>query len=56
MGAAPVDVVDGGAGCGDPLADAQPVHRVYVDGFWMDRTEVTCLACTKIGLSAQPLA
>ena len=21
--------------------DAQPVHRVYVDGFWMDRTEVT---------------
>jgi formylglycine-generating enzyme required for sulfatase activity len=29
------------SGCGDPLADAQPVHRVYVDGFWMDRTEVT---------------
>jgi formylglycine-generating enzyme required for sulfatase activity len=22
-------------------ADALPVHRVYVDGFWMDRTEVT---------------
>jgi formylglycine-generating enzyme required for sulfatase activity len=21
--------------------DAQPIHRVYVDGFWMDRTEVT---------------
>ena len=21
--------------------DAQPVHRVYVDGFWMDTTEVT---------------
>jgi formylglycine-generating enzyme required for sulfatase activity len=21
--------------------DARPVHRVYVDGFWMDRTEVT---------------
>jgi formylglycine-generating enzyme required for sulfatase activity len=21
--------------------DAQPVHRVYVDGFWMDKTEVT---------------
>jgi len=21
--------------------DAQPVHRVYVDGFWMDATEVT---------------
>ena len=28
-------------GCGDPLADAQPVHRVRVQGFWMDRTEVT---------------
>jgi sulfatase modifying factor 1 len=22
-------------------SDAQPVHRVYVDGFWMDATEVT---------------
>jgi formylglycine-generating enzyme required for sulfatase activity len=33
--------VHGGSGCGDPLADAKPVHRVYVDGFWMDRTEVT---------------
>jgi formylglycine-generating enzyme required for sulfatase activity len=21
--------------------DVQPVHRVYVDGFWMDKTEVT---------------
>src|SRR6516164_3255141 len=21
--------------------DCQPVHKVYVDGFWMDRTEVT---------------
>ena len=28
-------------GCGDPLADAQPIHRVHVAGFWMDRTEVT---------------
>ena len=29
--------------CGGPgLAnDTQPVHRVYVDGFWMDATEVT---------------
>jgi formylglycine-generating enzyme required for sulfatase activity len=29
--------------CGgnEPMDDAQPVHRVYVDGFWMDRTEVT---------------
>jgi formylglycine-generating enzyme required for sulfatase activity len=42
MGAAPAGGVSGGgAGCGDPLGDAQPVHRVYVDGFWMDRTEVT---------------
>jgi len=30
-----------GPGCGDPTTDAQPVHRVYVDGFWMDSTEVT---------------
>jgi len=21
--------------------DSRPVHRVYVDGFWMDATEVT---------------
>ncbi len=29
--------------CGMPglTRDAQPVHRVYVDGFWMDATEVT---------------
>jgi formylglycine-generating enzyme len=25
----------------DAMNDARPVHRVYVDGFWMDRTEVT---------------
>jgi len=25
----------------DPMADARPIHRVYVDGFWMDATEVT---------------
>jgi formylglycine-generating enzyme required for sulfatase activity len=25
----------------DPLADARPIHRVRLDGFWMDRTEVT---------------
>lgn len=32
-----------GAMCGGPdaMMDAQPVHRVYVDGFWMDATEVT---------------
>jgi formylglycine-generating enzyme required for sulfatase activity len=38
-------------GCEDPrgapdgghesMADARPIHRVYVDGFWMDRTDVT---------------
>ena len=25
----------------DTMADTRPVHRVYVDGFWMDETEVT---------------
>jgi sulfatase modifying factor 1 len=28
-------------GTNEPVFDAQPVHRVYVDGFWMDTTEVT---------------
>jgi sulfatase modifying factor 1 len=38
-------------GCSDPrplahggpdaMADARPIHRVYVDAFWMDRVEVT---------------
>lgn len=29
--------------CGGPdsMADARPIHRVSVDGFWMDATEVT---------------
>src|SRR5262249_18582616 len=29
--------------CGGPdaMKDARPIHRVYVDGFWMDKTEVT---------------
>ncbi len=29
--------------CGMPglTQDASPIHRVYVDGFWMDKTEVT---------------
>ncbi len=38
----------GSDGCTESLCalpgvtrDAQPIHRVYVDGFWMDRTEVT---------------
>ena len=31
-----------GLGAGpDVMRDALPVHRVYVDGFWMDATEVT---------------
>jgi formylglycine-generating enzyme required for sulfatase activity len=34
----PTDVVCGGH---DAMPDARPVHRVYVGGFWMDRTEVT---------------
>jgi formylglycine-generating enzyme required for sulfatase activity len=25
----------------EPMTDARPIHRVYVDGFWMDTTEVT---------------
>jgi sulfatase modifying factor 1 len=25
----------------DPMSDARPIHRVVVDGFWMDQTEVT---------------
>lgn len=29
------------SGKGQPFLDAQPVHRVQVDGFWMDQTEVT---------------
>src|SRR5437868_11142033 len=29
--------------CGgnEPMDEARPVHRVFIDGFWMDRTEVT---------------
>lgn len=34
----PTDMVCGGP---DPMPDARPIHRVYVDGFWMDATEVT---------------
>ena len=25
----------------EPMHDARPIHRVYVDGFWMDATEIT---------------
>src|SRR6266849_1054808 len=28
-------------GGSSPMADARPIHRVYVDGFWMDKTDVT---------------
>lgn len=32
-----------GSICGGPeaMSDARPLHRVYIDGFWMDQTEVT---------------
>jgi formylglycine-generating enzyme len=35
--------VDGESLCCLPgvTRDAQPIHRVYVDGFWMDKTELT---------------
>jgi sulfatase modifying factor 1 len=33
---------DGKSCCSpDTVADALPIHRVYVDGFWMDATDVT---------------
>jgi formylglycine-generating enzyme len=39
MGAAdPRGIPHGG---NDPMNDARPIHPVYVDGFWMDATEVT---------------
>jgi formylglycine-generating enzyme required for sulfatase activity len=39
MGSAdPTTLPDGGH---ESMADARPIHRVYVDGFWMDATEVT---------------
>ena len=39
MGAAdPVGMEDGGH---ESMSDARPIHRVYVDGFYMDVTEVT---------------
>src|SRR6185312_12453330 len=25
----------------EAMSDARPIHRVYVDGFWMDKTDVT---------------
>jgi len=41
MGAAdPQGIDDNGVGM-RATADSRPIHRVYVDGFWMDATEVT---------------
>jgi formylglycine-generating enzyme len=36
-------VTNGSGSCEMPMAsnDAEPVHRVFVDGFWMDTTAVT---------------
>jgi sulfatase modifying factor 1 len=34
----PTDMICGGD---EPMNDARPIHRVYVDGFFMDATEVT---------------
>jgi formylglycine-generating enzyme len=34
----PTRCVCGGS---EPMADARPIHRVWVAGFWMDRTHVT---------------
>src|SRR6266853_1281108 len=36
----PTKMSCGGTGH-DPMPDARPIHRVAVDGFWMDATEVT---------------
>jgi formylglycine-generating enzyme required for sulfatase activity len=35
------DPRDRACGGHEPMFDARPIHRVYVDGFWMDCTEVT---------------
>lgn len=48
-----------GAGPGDGSANdtERPVHRVTVDGFWMDRTEVTndeYRSCVRAGACTQP--
>jgi formylglycine-generating enzyme len=34
----PRSLPDGGR---EAMEDARPIHRVYVDGFWMDKTDVT---------------
>ncbi|MFM8356380.1 MAG: formylglycine-generating enzyme family protein, partial [Gammaproteobacteria bacterium] len=47
----------------DPMRDARPVHRVRVDGFWIDRTEVTNAAFARfvqqtqyVTIAERPLA
>src|SRR5271169_3053028 len=37
-GVNPIGMMDGGH---EGMSDARPVHRVHVDGFFMDQTEVT---------------
>ncbi len=39
MGCEDPRICDGGGA--DPMRDTRPVHRVYVDGFWMDKMVVT---------------
>jgi formylglycine-generating enzyme required for sulfatase activity len=39
--------IPGGEGAQDYYADARHVHKIYVDGFWMDKTEVTNEAFAK---------
>jgi sulfatase modifying factor 1 len=34
----PRSLPDGGR---EAMEDARPIHQVYVDGFWMDKTDVT---------------
>jgi formylglycine-generating enzyme required for sulfatase activity len=34
----PRGLAEGGS---EAMVDARPIHRVYVDGFWMDKTDVT---------------
>jgi formylglycine-generating enzyme required for sulfatase activity len=41
MGAAEPTGIDGNDVGMRATDDSRPVHRVYVDGFWMDKTEVT---------------
>jgi formylglycine-generating enzyme required for sulfatase activity len=33
-------------------ADARPIHRVYVDGFYMDKTDVTNAQFARFGTVA----